>query len=76
MEVLKKFLKKDSQTQDKSYLTASNSDVAWAKNLIDKAFFPKLEKMVCVLNKTLAERNIRAGIEIVWIFDKESEDEV
>ena len=74
---LKRFTKekKPEQEQKKKYQTASNSDVAWAKNIIDKAIVPKLRTIVDALNQTLAERGIRAGLEIVWRFDKDGEED-
>ena len=54
--------------------TATQDDVAWAKQIIDGAFTPSLKKMIDTLNKTLATRNIRAGLEITWYFDKQQEE--
>ncbi len=49
--------------------------MAWAKSIIDQAFVPRLKGMVSTLNDSLAEKGIRAGIDINWYFDKEENDE-
>lgn len=62
-------LKNKSQKKLK-LLTATDSDVEFAKRVVDTYFTPILKRNIESLNKLLAERGVRAGIEINWIFDK------
>lgn len=59
----------------KSFQTASDNEVAWAKHIIINTIEPKLKTMVDILNSELSKRGVRAGLEIIWRFDKELEDE-
>jgi len=54
----------------KRYLTATDNDIAYAKLVIDQAFNPALKRLVDNLNQTLSKRNIRAGVEVQFIFDR------
>lgn len=51
-------------------VTATDADIAWAKQLIHLGFEPMLRRNIETLNKSLEKKGIRAGIEVVWFFDK------
>lgn len=50
--------------------TATNDDMAYARSIVDEVYYPILKQHIKTLNKTLEKRNIRAGIEIRWFFDR------
>jgi len=49
--------------------TATNSEVSYCQNIVDKIFKPIIEKNLAIVNKFLAKKELRAGIEITWFFD-------
>jgi len=54
----------------KTLKTATDDDIAYAKKVVDSVFYPVIKKQIDLINKTLEKRNIRAGIEIKWFFDR------
>jgi hypothetical protein len=44
--------------------------MAYARSIVDEVYYPILKQHIKTLNKTLEKRNIRAGIEIRWFFDR------
>lgn len=50
--------------------TPSDGELAYARRLIDEAVEPVLRKIVEKLNSSLAPKQIRAGLEINWIFER------
>lgn len=50
--------------------TISNEKLRYASTLVTAAVEPRVFKLVEELNKTLAAKGIRAGIEIQWVFDE------
>ena len=61
---------KKKNPKPQQLVTATDSDVEFAKKVIDSYFVPILKKNVESLNELLSERGVRAGIEINWFFDK------
>lgn len=41
-----------------------------AVEIVQKAMEPKVEKMIAVLNKTLKQHGVQAGVELKWFFEE------
>lgn len=50
--------------------TATDDDIRYARQVIDKAFEPVLRRNIEALNEILAERGVQVGAEINWLFQK------
>ena len=48
----------------------TDSDVAYARAVVDRVFLPVLQQELDILNVHLQAKGIRAGIDINWFFDK------
>ena len=67
--------RKEAQKQKKLVpVTATDADIAWAKQLIGQGFEPSLRRNLETLNQALSRKGIRAGIEVTWYFDKLEEE--
>lgn len=50
--------------------TATDEDISYARQVIDKAFEPVLKRNLDALNKILSDRGVRVGADITWLFEK------
>lgn len=50
--------------------TASDSDLDYAREVVDTVFLPVLQKQLEILNGHLSTKGLRAGIDIRWFFDR------
>lgn len=70
--------KRTPKSPKKEIKTASDDDIRYARQVIDKAFEPVLRRNIEALNEILAERGVQIGADFKWLIwkvgpEKESE---